>query len=206
MPISKQKLKELAQSLQGGVLSNGLTESADKSINRIVEKLHAKLFPKGSSVEAREVESRLESILGVRGIDRCGAPYAIPLSTIKVMVRKYAGDVKVPDDTLALLCGALQVLIKTVMLEAAREIKDSVAVLDAKHIKASMEGRGGNAQLASVIAGARAKRSSSKKRRSSSKKRRSSKKKCGRGKSPVKAFSRDGKRVKSYCRKKSTSR
>jgi hypothetical protein len=214
MPISKQKLKELAQSVDGGVLSNGLTDSAASMINKIVEKVHAKLFPKNSSVELPQVQARIRELFGNNQIPPCAAPYAIPLITIKKMVREYAGDVKVPDNTLTYLCGFLQGLLVNFMSKAAGEIKDGLAILDAKHIKSSMEQGHDNAGVKAIVAGASKKRrssskkrrSSSKKRRSSSKKRRSSKKKCSRGKSPVSGFSRMGVKVKTYCRKKSSSR
>ena len=211
MPISKQKLKELAQSLHGGVLSNGLTDDAAVLINSFVEKLHAKLFPKGASVELREVEARVLALNARLRPQPCQAPYAIPLVTIKKIVRVYAGDVKVPDETLIYLCGLIQDVVKGVMLNASHEIQDGVAILNAKHLKASL--LNGNRDIAGLLAGVRAKRSSSKKRRSSSKKKRSaskkkrsSSKKCASGKSAVKGFSRGGQRVKAYCRKKSSSR
>lgn len=219
MPIAKQKLKELAQSLPNGVLSNGLTDSAANELNRLVDKIHSAFFPKGSSVELASVQRRVQSALqklqdaGMQiNAELCVLPNNIPLGTIKKMVREHAGDVKVPDDTLMELCGVLVALLKVVMENAAREITNGVAVLDGKHVKASLMVGHGNHALAALLVGAKSKRRSSSKkksskRRSSSKKRRSSsKKRCGRGKSAVKSFVRDGQRIKSYCRKKSPSR
>jgi hypothetical protein len=136
----------------------------------------------------------------------CDAPYAIPLITIKKMVREQAGDVKVPDDTLLFLCGLIQSLVKEVMSQAARELQ-GVAILDGKDVKKSM--KNGNRDVAALLVGVRARKSSSPKRKSSkrkSSKRKSSSKRCGRGKSLIKGFVRDGKRVKSYCRKSSAKK
>jgi hypothetical protein len=118
------------------------------------------------------------------------------------MVREHAGDVKVPDVTLLFLCGMIQSLVKEVMTQAVRELQ-GVAILDGKDVKKSM--KNGNRDLAALLSGVRGRKSSSSKKNSRSK-RKSSSKRCGRGKSLVKGFARDGKRVKGYCRKSSNKK
>ena len=232
MPISKQKLKEIAMNLPRGVLSNGVSDSAAELLNKLIDKALAAVFPKGASAELASVAQRLSAIPSNRenplnqsaAADPCVGPiHAIPLRTIKTMIRAQAGDIKIPDETLAKVCGMAKELGAIIMMNAAAEIKDSVALLEAKHIKASMINRANpNSLLSDSLSKVRARRSSSsrkkrrssskkrrsssKKRRSSSKKRSASKKKCGRSKSPVKGFKRDGRSVKAYCRKKSSSR
>jgi hypothetical protein len=228
MPISKQTLKQIAQQVPGGKLSNGLSPAAEEMINKIVDKLHALLFKKGTSAELSQVEARLAEAarqssfidsLARRGLREAIAPYPVPLITIKKMIREHAGDIKVPDNTLRVMSNLLHDLLLEVLDNASRKMSSGVAVLEAKDLKASLaDPSNGNYALAQLVAKARGlrklsskKKSASKKRRSASKKRRSaskkkrSSKKCVSGKSPVRGHKRsDGKRVKAHCRKSST--
>jgi histone H3/H4 len=228
MPISKTKLNELAKSVEEGALSNGVSDSAVNELNRIVNKALAMIFPKGSSVELSSVKNRLSNLpiksdgdlraMISRATKCLGPTRTIPSATIKRMIRDQAGPFKVPDDTTNEVCGVLYELLVFIMSNSVRAIKDSVARLDAKHIKSSMSDRSNpNSELASVLMNVRARRLSSSKSRSSrsrsvsrrsrsGKKRSSSRKPCGRGKSPVRSFKRDGMTVKAYCRKSSPRR
>lgn len=226
MPISKQKLKEIAISLPGGILSNGVSDAAAELLNKVVSRVVGVVFPKGSSADTGVVGQRLAMmqdsqnpiVQSIRSSRPCSGVPSIPSRTIKSLIRAQAGDIKVPDSTIALVCGMVHELLSIIMMNAAAEIKDGVAMLEAKHLKASMQnGMNPNSRVASSISNVRARRSSSSrkrrssgkksrsgKKRSSSKKRRSNKR-CGGGKSPVHSFKRAGRMVKAYCRK-STSR
>jgi len=236
MPISKQKLKEIAISLPGGVLSNGVSDSAAELLNKIVSRVLGLVFPKGSSAEAGIVGQRLAMmqdsqnpiVQSARRSQPCVGVPSIPSRTIKSLIRAQAGDIKVPDNTISIVCGMVHELLSIIMLNAAAEIKDGVAMLEAKHIKASMQnGMNPNHLVANSISNVRARRSSSSRKRRSGKKSRSGKKRsgkksrsgkrrssskrrsnkrCGGGKSPVHSFKRSGRMIKSYCRKSSSRR
>jgi hypothetical protein len=128
----------------------------------------------------------------------CVGAEAIPLVTIKKMIRAHAGDVKVEDEVLRALCPILTVVVRNIMRAAAEQIKDGVAILDGKHVKAALSSN--LRELSLLLAGVKAKDKSLSGKKRSSKKR--SSKRCGRGKSLVKGFKRDdGVRVKAHCRK-----
>jgi hypothetical protein len=215
MPISKQTLKQIAQRVPDGKLSNGVSPAAEEMINKIVDKLHALLFKKGTSAELSQVEDRLRGAaaqsrlierLARRGLVEAVAPYPIPLITIKKMIREHAGDIKVPENTLRVMSSLLDALLLEVLDNASAKVSGGVAILEAKDLKASLaDPSNDNYDLAQLVAKARGLRKvSSPKKRRSSKKRRSTKK-CSSRKSAVRSFKRsDGKRVKAHCRRKSS--
>jgi Mg-chelatase subunit ChlI len=245
MSISKSKVTPLAVANN---MPQGVSDEVVDALNAVNDRLLSKLFPKDANVVLALVIGRVLN-LGARfpqlliadttANNRLRAndvPNFISLTSANKMIRAYAGNVKVPDDTKAYVSFHIEALMDAIIAEAA--IKASargVSKISLKDVRDALnDPRSAINELKPLVTGSvrrrlssprkrlSKKKSASKKKKSASKKKKSkskksksksrpSTKKCPQGKKAVHSYkykSSSGKKVKvkAYCRKKSQSK
>lgn len=229
--FTKQNLiNSIGKSLpEGNIIA--VDQEAVDLINAILDKVIKELFPKGSSTVLVQLQRRL-SDLGtvndsifegtVNSINddadegKMQSSTGIPLASINRAIRSHVGKISVPLDTQQYVDYILDKVLLQFLIEAVEEVPLSETKLEGKHIiKFLFETESGrNNPLHRSPIGPldkSGKKAASKKKTVSKKKMaKSSSKKSGKRCSPkqisVRGFVRDGKKIKSYCRKKSSKK
>lgn len=224
MPITKKSILSILSDRD--VINIDVSADAVDLLNGILEKVLSPLLPKDGGVLVQQIGDRLgalgalekrnnfyydfrESVKEV--MNKANPP--ISKETVKRIVRMHAGDVKVPEESLLYVGNVISNIIFKIVqgILENNELQQSLKpnAISGKdiinHIFNTEDGRksGLNDEPIGPLTKSRSGRSRSKKRRSRSKKRRSSsKKRCSSKKVAVRGFLREGKRIKSYCRKK----
>ena len=206
MPIPRQVIVGL---LHNQFPEASVTQEAVDLLNAIVDRIMEVLFPKNSSVVLESVKARLRAMDNnfaadiLEHMSNMEDDHVISLETVKKMIRMHAGDVSVPMDTLKHIEWALHVELESTVSNLINfeltEDKNKVQAKDIiNYFYNNEDGRrsGLNASPFGPLEKAvkRGKKSKSKKSKS--------KRRCSVGNLAVKSFVRDGKRIKSYCRKK----
>jgi hypothetical protein len=197
-----------------------MDQDAADLVNAILDKIIEKLFPKGSSAVLEQVKNRVTKLAKMRGSifeeisesledDRTTG---IPLSSINRAIRSHAGNISVPLETQSYVDNLLDSVLSSFLLHVLEEegvIPLPSAKLEGKHIlKYLFETEEGlRSALHNPPIGPLGKDGKSKKSKRKSKSKKSgSRKRCPPRQISVRGFVRDGKRIKSYCRKKSSKK